>query len=505
MNLKKVLFFTIPILAILTVLGIGAVLNTKADSSEFVIDGTTLARYTGQSSSVSIPVGVRVIADGAFADNSFVTDVTLPGTVDTIGYRAFAGCSNLKSIIIPDSVFIIDDSAFNDDVNLSSVTIGKGLSKLGQGAFSGCDSLKDIVFDNDNYVCKDGVVYDKSMKTVYQYLAGNTLNIYDMPDSVTDIKRYAFWGANYLEEIDFSASLKSVDDYAVTNCPNLKNVILHTPTRSIALGAFSDNISLRQIVSPLSMSKIHDNAFDNCPSDLIFVCENGSYSEEYALTHGFLTSTIKQVAINKRDYINGYPSLSDNNAYSQPDDYFADKRKENNVHTSLKVDEPEGKVVSDSFVVADKAFVSLEGIGITGSEETSIVITNPDDPDRLQDYSHYNSRIISYEIPDNITSIGKLSFARSDINSIIIPDGATTIDYAAFYHCDNLVNVYIPDTVTSIGAHAFEHTPWYNAWLNDPVADDYLIVGDGVLIGYKGNKADVSLPEAVKVVAEGVL
>ena len=119
MNLKKVLFFTIPILAILTVLGIGAVLNTKADSSEFVIDGTTLARYTGQSSSVSIPVGVRVIADGAFADNSFVTDVTLPGTVDTIGYRAFAGCSNLKSIIIPDSVFTIDDSAFNDDVNLS--------------------------------------------------------------------------------------------------------------------------------------------------------------------------------------------------------------------------------------------------------------------------------------------------------------------------------------------------------------------------------------------------
>lgn len=505
MNLRKILFFTIPILAILTVLGVGSMLNTKADSSDFITDGTTLARYTGQSSSVSIPVGITHIAENAFADNENITDVSLPGTVTEIGYRAFAGCSGLKSIIIPDSVTSIDDSAFNDDINLCKVTIGKGLSYLGQGVFSGCDSLKEVTFDNSNFLCKDGAIYDGSMTTLYQYLAGNTVNIFDMPDSVSSVKRYAFWGANYLEEIDFSTSIKTIDEYAVMNCPNLKNVILHTPSRGIGLGAFADNTSLRQIVLPLSMSNIHEKAFDNCPSDLIFVCESGSYSEKYALSHGFLTSTIKQVAINRIDYSTSGTSVSGNGISSSDDTFLDERRSENEFHTSVIADAPEGTVVSDSYVVADKAFVSLEGIGVSSGSQSSIVISNPDDPNRLQDYSHYNSRLSFYEIPDNITSIGKLSFARSDINSIIIPDGVTTIDYAAFYHCDNLVNVYIPDTVNYIGAHCFEHTPWYEAWLTNPEADDFLIVGDGVLIAYKGTDTNVTLPDNVKVVAEGAL
>lgn len=507
MNLKKVLFITIPILAILTVLGIGTMISSNADNSEFLTDGTTLTRYTGQSSSVVIPAGITKIADNAFADNNVISDVIIPGTVTEIGYRAFAGCENLKTVNIPDSVIMVDDSAFNEDVSLANVTVGKGLEKLGSGAFSGCQSLKTITFDNSNFLCKDGVIYDKGMTTIYQYLAGTTVNSYNMPDSVSEIKRYSFWGAKYLEEIDFSTSIKSVDEYSISNCPNLKNVILYTPTRGIGLGAFEGDTSLRQIIIPLSMSKIHDNAFGNCPSDLIFVCENGSYGESYAKSHGFLTSTLKQVAINHRDYASGDQSTSGNSASASDENFFADKRKENNVHTSISQEQskisPDDTVISGSFVVADKAFVTIGGIDVIEGQESSVTLTDPDDQYRVQDYSHYNSRITEYQIPDDMTTIGKLSFARSDIRGIVIPDGVTTIDYAAFYHCDNLVNVYIPDTVTSIGAHAFEYTPWFESWLNNPEADDFLIVGDGVLIAYKGNDSDIQLPSSVKVVAEG--
>ena len=43
----------------------------------------------------------------------------------------------------------------------------------------------------------------------------------------------------------------------------------------------------------------------------------------------------------------------------------------------------------------------------------------------------------------------------TDITSIIINDGPTSIEYAAFYGCSNLKSVTIPDSVTSISQYAF--------------------------------------------------
>lgn len=51
-------------------------------------------------------------------------------------------------------------------------------------------------------------------------------------------------------------------------------------------------------------------------------------------------------------------------------------------------------------------------------------------------------------------------FSRSSLRTVTIPEGVTTIDYAAFYHCDNLDNVILPDTVNTVGAKAFTHTGW---------------------------------------------
>ena len=80
----------------------------------------------------------------------------------------------------------------------------------------------------------------------------------------------------------------------------------------------------------------------------------------------------------------------------------------------------------------------------------------------------------------------------------------TEIGKGAFYHCDSLSNVSIPNSVKKVGEQAFAYTPWYQAWENDPNAGDFLVIGDGVLIGYKGTEESPELPDDVKVVADGV-
>ena len=49
--------------------------------------------------------------------------VTIPDSVTSIGYRAFRGCENLKSVTIPDSVTSISEDAFdgNTHVRISDI------------------------------------------------------------------------------------------------------------------------------------------------------------------------------------------------------------------------------------------------------------------------------------------------------------------------------------------------------------------------------------------------
>lgn len=76
----------------------------------------------------------------------------------------------------------------------------------------------------------------------------------------------------------------------------------------------------------------------------------------------------------------------------------------------------------------------------------------------------------------------------------------TEIEYGAFMSCASLAEVSIPDTVTDIGTKAFEGTAWLNNWRsgNGTNDGDFLIVGDGILLAYKGSKAHVEIPDGVK-------
>ncbi len=69
----------------------------------------------------------------------------------------------------------------------------------------------------------------------------------------------------------------------------------------------------------------------------------------------------------------------------------------------------------------------------------------------------YNcSSLESVTIPDSVTSIAHNAFfGCSSLESVTIPDSVTSIGSDAFYNCSSLASVTIPDSVTSIGNYAF--------------------------------------------------
>ena len=128
---------------------------------------------------------------------------------------------------------------------------------------------------------------------------------------------------------------------------------------------------------------------------------------------------------------------------------------------------------------------------------------------KLADAAYYKrSSLSAYEFPNSdITEIGDFAFARSGLETIVIPEGVTKIGYGAFYHCEKLMQVEIPSSVTEIEPFAFQDAAWLTNWRKDQqdiVAkgkEAFLIVGDGVLLAYEGNKQAVILPDTIKRIA----
>ena len=94
--------------------------------------------------SVELPNTISELS--GFACSS-VKNIVLPGSITTIGERAFEG-SKLTSIVIPNSVTSIGDAAFYYCHKLKSVTIGNSVTTIGYHAFDGCSDLTSVTIGN---------------------------------------------------------------------------------------------------------------------------------------------------------------------------------------------------------------------------------------------------------------------------------------------------------------------------------------------------------------------
>lgn len=115
--------------------------NVNFESRDGVLysaDGQTLLRYPlgTDPEKVTVPDGVKMIGNVAFACSTTLKDLDMPTSLSAIGISAFSECSALTSVVIPEGVELIDSFAFNGCKNLESVKLPTTLIQIGDGAFS---------------------------------------------------------------------------------------------------------------------------------------------------------------------------------------------------------------------------------------------------------------------------------------------------------------------------------------------------------------------------------
>lgn len=513
---KRIIGVILMVLAIVLTQIPMPVLEATSATADFERDGDTLIHYTGTASAVSVPAGIKEIAPEAFADQNGITKVYIPSTVEKIGEGAFRNCTNLKEVYLSDGLTEIESGAFAGCSSLSGFTLPKTLETIGAGVFSGDTALKSVnIGKNPMFSYADGVLYDRDQTKLIEVMPGREAETLNMPTTVTDIERYAFWGQEHLKEVTLSPNLSEIPEYAFSNCTSLQKVSIPYSVRRIAAKAFEDCINLGNMTIPPSVTTIHDTAFDGC-DNLKIQAEDGSAAQTFAQEReqNQTVSTMLQddVAVgnfyNKQDAEQEASTVSGNSTGTG--DYDVNHPADvSNLDVSKYYANDPSSVLGKTRIVQNQAVVMMDPKAEENKQETepaeekNYELLDDISRDKVKIKQFYQDQSLGLQELPAVTEIGDFAFARSTLQGIVLPDGLKKIGYGAFYHCDALTDVEIPSSVSVIEPEAFSKTPYLDNWLAGS-GDDYLIVGDGILLAYRGDKSSISIPEGVEKIASGV-
>lgn len=345
----------------------------------------------GWTEPVTIPASITSIEYGAFADCANLQTVTFaPGSkLKFIGSNAFTGCTSLTSIEIPSGVISIGNQAFNGCTDLRTVNFadGSNLETIGERTFNGCSNLTSI----------------------------------EIPSGVTSIGRYAFNGCTDLQTVTFNddSTLKSIGDYAFYGCLNLIKVTI-----------------------PASVTKIGTDAFNGC-SKLIEVYNKSNLQIVAGnSTNGYVAYCAKNVYSS-----NGGSKITTHNDFI----FYEDNAKGEYYLMGYAGDQKEMPLPSIghdyeiyryAFYVKDITKVTIPtGVTTIGYE------------------AFYGcSNLTSITISASVTSIEYGAFYGCTNLQTVTFSGTSMLksipDYA-FYLCRSLTSITIPASVTYIGKGAF--------------------------------------------------
>ena len=113
----------------------------------------------------------------------------------------------------------------------------------------------------------------------------------------------------------------------------------------------------------------------------------------------------------------------------------------------------------------------------------------------IEDWAFNNLPIEEVTIPGTVKTVSAFESCHA-LRSVRIEDGVEQIAFGAFRDCENLTEVTIPKSVKRIGLNAFSGTPWL-----ENQTDEFVVVGDGVLIRYNGTgKTELAIPAGIRSV-----
>ena len=443
--------------------------------------------------SITVSEGTMSIKDGAFSDCVSLNTITVPQSVTSIGNYAFDNCSSLKEIILEDGNGILSlgynyCSDYNStgqglfyDCPLASVYLGRNLSfytskyygyspffnkleltytaigdsvtLIGENAFSGCSSLADIHTSSIEAWCNISFGNSDSNPLCYGhnlYLNGELVTELMIPEGVTSIGNYAFYGCSSLTSISIPESVASIGVSAFYDCNRLHSVTVGSGVLSIGSNAFSTSEKV------IWLTNTPPSGYSNAEGCINYVANDQYTSLNNVKVYPYLSSMfevdgVKYVPVSPSertchaiDCVYGDAATAINVSETASFKGVAMKVTEVMPYAFYGNDHIKEVSVSHLGNIGERAFYSCDGI-------KSVTVSNNGD---IGEQAFYNCDVIETVNVSNQGDIGKQAFYNCDGIKSVTASNSGDIGEQAFYNCDAIETVNVSNQ-GNIGNQAF--------------------------------------------------
>ena len=569
----------------------------EGDMEDFATHaGVPWYEYADQITKVVVGEGVTGVGTYAFAGLTKLTTAELPESLTRLGAYAFAGDTALKSVTLPENLETVGIRAFFQS-GLTEITVPGSVTSLGESAFQYCPALKTATFTgaapaqagpaifddcapgfcilwpaeyaaswrpngdetewngwplalNVENQCGvrmywefdsatatltfygEGEMYDYETASASRpawYANYSSVQHVVLSEGITRVGNYAFYGFNKITDVSFPSTLQELGTGAFWNCSKLNNVVLPANLETLGSYAFYNCQGLTALSFNDKLKSIGSSCFQNCyylagelvlPEDLETL---GSYAFSNCRSYTAISIPGSLKTVGEYAFSNCYGALS----LSLGEGVERIGRSAFNYcygFTELTLPASLRELGTSCFqacsgitsvtIPAGVTTVSTHVFSNCTNLSTAVILAPWESiPDS---FFYYCSKLENLSFPETVTKLGVNTFGYCKLltdfslfskvtefgsqcfqgtgfASVTLPEGVTGIPTAAFAYNTDLVSVTFQGPVTSIGNEAFRGCTNLE---NFQLPDSLLTLGSSAFYGCKKLRS-VTIPEGV--------
>lgn len=224
---------------------------------------------------------VMKLAASAFADQTDITDVTLPNSITALPDYCFQYCESLKSITLPESLTKLGADCFSYCKVLEEITQPEGVKEVGDYCFYRCLGLKSVTLPENVKIGRRCFMYCIRIESLRlpsgTVLGGDSfgscyaLKTLTVDEGVTELAD--FIECTSLESVTLPGSITSLGYACFTGCSSLKSITLPDGVTELGDNCFSSCRSLESITIPVNVRSLGRLCFSNCASLKSMTCQ----------------------------------------------------------------------------------------------------------------------------------------------------------------------------------------------------------------------------------------